>query len=83
MIGRRPRGARTQLEGLGLQVNEQQFPAREPQQVNRVVFQNPPPGSTKSNATIDAVTATTAATGPPISVLSTTATRSIMLRPGR
>jgi predicted Ser/Thr protein kinase len=46
VIGRRPRGARAQLEGLGLQVNEQQFPAREPQQVNRVVFQNPPPGST-------------------------------------
>ena len=46
VIGRRPRVARAQLEGLGLQVNEQQIPVRDPQQGNRVVLQNPPPGST-------------------------------------
>src|SRR5215211_2639946 len=46
VIGRRPRVARAELEGRGLQVNEQQVPVREQQQVNRVVFQNPPPGST-------------------------------------
>ena len=34
------------LEGRGLQVNEQQVPVREQQQTNRVVFQNPPPGTT-------------------------------------
>jgi beta-lactam-binding protein with PASTA domain len=46
VIGRRPRVARAQLEGLGLQVNEQQVPVRDPQQGNRVVLQNPPPGTT-------------------------------------
>jgi hypothetical protein len=45
VIGRRPRVARAQLEGLGLQVREQQVPAQNPQQANRVVFQNPPAGS--------------------------------------
>jgi predicted Ser/Thr protein kinase len=46
VIGRRPRVARAELEGRGLQVNEQQVPVQNQQQVNRVVFQNPPPGST-------------------------------------
>jgi hypothetical protein len=46
VIGRRPRVARVELEGRGLQVNEQQVPVQNQQQVNRVAFQNPPPGST-------------------------------------
>jgi eukaryotic-like serine/threonine-protein kinase len=46
VTGRRPRVARAQLEGLGLQVNEQRIPVRDPQQANRVVLQNPPPGTT-------------------------------------
>jgi eukaryotic-like serine/threonine-protein kinase len=46
VVGRRPRVARAQLEGLGLQVEERQVPAQNPQQANRVVFQNPPPGGT-------------------------------------
>ena len=46
VVGRRPRGARNELEALGLQVNQQEVPVRDPQQVGRVVLQNPPPGST-------------------------------------
>jgi predicted Ser/Thr protein kinase len=46
VIGRRPRVARAELEGRGLQVNEQQVPVQNQGQVNRVVLQNPPPGST-------------------------------------
>jgi tRNA A-37 threonylcarbamoyl transferase component Bud32 len=46
LIGRRPRVARAQLERLGLQVNQQQIPVQDPGQANRVVLQNPPPGST-------------------------------------
>ena len=46
VIGRRPRVARAQLEALGLQVNQQQVPVRDPQQANRVIQQAPPAGST-------------------------------------
>ena len=46
LIGRRPRVARAELEALGLQVNEAQVPVQDPRQANRVVLQNPPPGST-------------------------------------
>jgi serine/threonine-protein kinase len=46
VIGRRPRVARAQLEGLGLQVNQQEVPVRDPQQANRVVLQAPPAGTT-------------------------------------
>jgi eukaryotic-like serine/threonine-protein kinase len=46
VIGRRPRGARAQLEGLGLQVNQQEVPVRDPQQANRVVLQAPSAGTT-------------------------------------
>jgi beta-lactam-binding protein with PASTA domain len=43
---RRARVARAQLEALGLQVNQQEVPVHDTQQQGRVVFQNPPPGST-------------------------------------
>ena len=46
VIGRRPRVARAQLEALGLQVNQQQVPVRDPQQANRVIQQVPPAGTT-------------------------------------
>jgi eukaryotic-like serine/threonine-protein kinase len=46
VIGRRARVARAQLEAAGLQVNQQQAPVRDPQQVGRVVIQAPPAGST-------------------------------------
>jgi eukaryotic-like serine/threonine-protein kinase len=46
LIGRRARVARAQLEALGLQVDQRQVPVQDPRQANRVVFQNPPPGST-------------------------------------
>jgi serine/threonine-protein kinase len=46
LIGRRPRVARAELEALGLQVNEARVPVQDPRQANRVVLQNPPPGST-------------------------------------
>jgi hypothetical protein len=39
VIGRRPAGARAQLEAAGLQVNQQQVPVRDPQQDGRVVQQ--------------------------------------------
>ena len=35
-----------ELEALGLQVNEARVPVQDPRQANRVVLQNPPPGST-------------------------------------
>jgi eukaryotic-like serine/threonine-protein kinase len=46
LIGRRPRAARAQLEAIGLEVNQAQIPVQDPRQANRVVLQNPPPGST-------------------------------------
>jgi serine/threonine-protein kinase len=46
VIGRRARGARAQLEAAGLQVNQQQAPVGDPQQVGRVILQNPPAGTT-------------------------------------
>jgi hypothetical protein len=46
VVGRRPRVARAELQGLGLRVREQQIPVQDSQQANRVVLQNPPPGST-------------------------------------
>jgi len=46
LIGRRPRVARAELEALGLQVNEARVPVQDPRQANRVVLQNPPPGTT-------------------------------------
>jgi serine/threonine-protein kinase len=46
VIGRRARGARAELEAAGLQVNQQQAPVGDPQQVGRVVLQNPPAGTT-------------------------------------
>jgi eukaryotic-like serine/threonine-protein kinase len=46
VIGRRVRVARAQLEAAGLRVNQQQIPVRDPQQVGRVVLQNPQAGTT-------------------------------------
>jgi eukaryotic-like serine/threonine-protein kinase len=46
VLGRRPRVARAQLEALGLEVDEQEVPVGDPQQVNRVVLQAPPAGTT-------------------------------------
>jgi beta-lactam-binding protein with PASTA domain len=38
--------ARAELEAHGLQVNQRVIPVQDPRQANRVVLQNPPPGST-------------------------------------
>ena len=46
VIGRRPRVARAQLEALGLQVDQRVIPVQDPRQANRVVLQNPAPGTT-------------------------------------
>jgi cytoskeletal protein RodZ len=46
VIGRRPRVARAQLEALGLQVDQRVIPVQDPRQANRVVLQNPGPGTT-------------------------------------
>jgi eukaryotic-like serine/threonine-protein kinase len=46
VVGRRPRVARAQLEASGLQVNQQEVPVRDPQQVNRVFLQAPAAGTT-------------------------------------
>jgi serine/threonine-protein kinase len=46
VIGRRVRVARAQLRAAGLEVNQQQVPVRDPQQVGRVVLQAPQAGTT-------------------------------------
>ena len=46
VIGRRPQGARRILEQAGLQVQERRAPVTDPQQENRVIFQEPPAGTT-------------------------------------
>jgi serine/threonine-protein kinase len=46
VTGRRPRGARAELEAAGLQVEQQQIPVQDPQQNGRVVQQLPPAGTT-------------------------------------
>jgi predicted Ser/Thr protein kinase len=46
VIGRRVRVARAQLQAAGLEINQQQVPVRDPQQVGRVVLQAPQAGST-------------------------------------
>jgi beta-lactam-binding protein with PASTA domain len=46
VIGRRVRVARAQLRAAGLEVNQQQVPVRDPQQVGRVVLQVPQAGTT-------------------------------------
>jgi eukaryotic-like serine/threonine-protein kinase len=46
VVGRRPQQARHILEQAGLQVQERRVVVNDPQQENRVVFQQPPAGST-------------------------------------
>src|SRR5215213_3260281 len=46
VIGRRPRVARAQLEAAGLRVDQREAPVGDPRQDGRVVFQNPPAGTT-------------------------------------
>jgi hypothetical protein len=46
VTGRRPRFARAELEAAGLQVEQQQIPVQDPQQIGRVVQQLPPAGTT-------------------------------------
>jgi cytoskeletal protein RodZ len=46
VIGRRPRGARAQLQAAGLQVRQQEVPVQDPQQNDRVVQQIPQAGTT-------------------------------------
>jgi eukaryotic-like serine/threonine-protein kinase len=46
VVGRRPRAARAELQALGLRVNQQVVPVPDPRLANRVVHQDPQPGST-------------------------------------
>jgi eukaryotic-like serine/threonine-protein kinase len=52
VIGRRVRVARGQLEAAGLQVNQQDVPVRNPQQVDRVVAQSPQAGTTVGRGSV-------------------------------